>query len=464
MKNLRAGLIELFQRLTPEVKDKDKRIYWNGAQNLYPYEIERIINNSPTAFRASKMMGKFIAGAGVLSEANTLIPYKNLPFVNKKGNKITDIIRIGSQSLSKQGGCYFHISYGIDDNGVLYQKGIDIVDYVSVRKSKEADDDGERNFYVKDWEKKSKTEKWFYPYNPDKEIVLAQIKKDAGSSSDLETAIKKYRGQIYYLNLTPEYKYALAPVDAVYNDADSEYRMALYTNTQTRTGFLGKQIFLTSGLDAEQSGDLKEDLATFMGAENSGDMYHLDVEASMNLDEILKVIPLKAQFDDKLFDSTDRRLRRNILGAFNNIPEALVNASDSALFGTSAEAYEQMKLFYSEQTEEEREKLEETLSYLGFYVRIKPIIEAKKSEVKTLTIGNEEKPELTDETAKAQAALRGSVGGVQGILGIQQSVSQGLTDFESAITILMEIYGFDRAVSSALLGKPEIKEDTNDLQ
>ena len=65
------------------------------------------------------------------------------------------------------------------------------------------------------------------------------------------------------------------------------------------------------------------------------------------------------------------------------------------------------------------------------------------------------------ETLKAQAALRGSVGGVQGVLGIQQSVSDGLTDFDSAITILMEIYGFTRSVSEALLGKPDETAELN---
>jgi len=83
---------------------------------------------------------------------------------------------------------------------------------------------------------------------------------------------------------------------------------------------------------------------------------------------------LQPQFDDKLFEVTDKRLRRNILGAFNNVPEALVSASDGALFGTNAETYKEMKLFYSEQTEEEREKLQETLSYLGFPCIIEPIV------------------------------------------------------------------------------------------
>lgn len=52
----------------------------------------------------------------------------------------------------------------------------------------------------------------------------------------------------------------------------------------------------------------------------------------------------------------------------------------------------------------------------------------------------------------AQANLRGSVGGVQGILAIQASVSQGTTSIEAALTTLIEIYGFDEETAKKILG------------
>jgi hypothetical protein len=59
------------------------------------------------------------------------------------------------------------------------------------------------------------------------------------------------------------------------------------------------------------------------------------------------------------------------------------------------------------------------------------------------------------ETLSAQAALRGSVGGVQGILAVQQSVSAGTTTFESALSILTIVYGFTEQDAIDLLGKPD---------
>jgi HK97 family phage portal protein len=64
----------------------------------------------------------------------------------------------------------------------------------------------------------------------------------------------------------------------------------------------------------------------------------------------------------------------------------------------------------------------------------------------------ESTPEAVDQNAIAQANLRGSVGGVQGILSIQQSVASGITSVNSAVTTLIEIYGFDNATARSILG------------
>lgn len=77
--------------------------------------------------------------------------------------------------------------------------------------------------------------------------------------------------------------------------------------------------------------------------------------------------------------------------------------------------------------------------------------------------GGDNEPTVTQEQLEAQANLRGSVGGVQGILGIQQSVAQGITSVESAIATMIEIYGFNRETAIKILGSgtqptnPEIK-------
>lgn len=51
----------------------------------------------------------------------------------------------------------------------------------------------------------------------------------------------------------------------------------------------------------------------------------------------------------------------------------------------------------------------------------------------------------------AQAELRGSVGGVTGIIQLQQSVSNGLTTPEAAIATLKYVYGFDEAKAKEMV-------------
>lgn len=60
-----------------------------------------------------------------------------------------------------------------------------------------------------------------------------------------------------------------------------------------------------------------------------------------------------------------------------------------------------------------------------------------------------------DVEAEAKAKLKGTVGGVQGVLAIQTSVAQGITDYDAAVTLLYEIYGFDDKTARAILGNPK---------
>lgn len=66
----------------------------------------------------------------------------------------------------------------------------------------------------------------------------------------------------------------------------------------------------------------------------------------------------------------------------------------------------------------------------------------------------EGEPGAIDVQAEARAKLKGTVGGVQGILEVQKSVAEGITQYEAGIAILMDIYGFDDPTARKLLGEP----------
>lgn len=375
----RAKFVELYRRFIPLAENKDESIYYNGENNLYPNEIELAILNSPSGKSASKVFAKYISGKGVENDV-VVNPLKNY--------KLSKIARMASTDISRQYGVFFHIGQVLE-NGVLIPV-LDILEYTKTRIGKEDDNDFVSKYWFKDCsleQKKSylsnkKTEEalWYYPYNNDKDVILEQIFNDyvdAGgedSEADLATMLPYYRGQVYYMNLTPEFKYALSPFDACYNDLDSEYRVSMFTNRNVRTGFLGKTYVVTSGLDDEENNTVEEDIVKWLGSENIGGTYHLALEAGADIDKVFKVGQVKAEFDDKLFSETKTTLRDNIYSQANNVPAQLVKA-ETSIFGTQSETYVEMKKFYTEQTYDERKELEDTLTYLGFPCKIIPIID-----------------------------------------------------------------------------------------
>lgn len=390
--NLRATSVEIYKREN-KVSNDDKKIYSRDTDNLYPLRIEGIINNSPTARRCANLMSKYIAGAGAEQDF----------IINRKDETINDIIAQACDSIAYQYGVYFLVKYKIDEekiaDGLHFKIGdVEVLDYVRMAKSKE-DDNGKSGKYYKldldqqgsGFKKANEKTPYYYPFNKKREVILSQMQKDCKdkgiSEPTIQQLIQNHRGQVYYLNLTPSYTYALPLVDSVYNDCDTEYRMSLYNNKQTRCGFLGKTIitkFKNDDFDDFHSDgdhyrpnpsekDFNEEIRQSLGVEGSSDVLIIDVPASStdDLRKAFAVENIKAQFDDKIFEALEKTTERKIMKAFNNIPEALVNAGNGALFGTNAETYQQMKAFYWEQNEKERAKLERAFKLFGYDIEIR---------------------------------------------------------------------------------------------
>lgn len=356
---LRTSLIELFKRHIPLNTKED--VYYNGENNLYPNEIRAVISNSPTAKRAASMFAKYIAGK---------VNGENIVVNRKKRLRVSGLVKLISEDIAEQYGCFILVKYKISE-GVIVPDELDVLDYTKCRIRKEDDNDNSGNIIYKNYEdkkdKKKKPEE-FFPWTSDQKVLAGQI-RTAGDT--LEEAIKNFKGNVLFLNLS-NYIYPLSPFDAVYNEMDSEYRITFQTNSMTRTGFLGKTAVIMNGLDEKERKAEEEKLTKWMGAENSAGLYFLDVDTTQDLDNVLKILVVKGQYDDKMFELTLKRIRENTMGAANNIPLPLVLSSEGAMFD-SADKYASMKVFYSEQTEYERGMVQETLSLLGINVILEPL-------------------------------------------------------------------------------------------
>lgn len=65
----------------------------------------------------------------------------------------------------------------------------------------------------------------------------------------------------------------------------------------------------------------------------------------------------------------------------------------------------------------------------------------------------EEGDENVDE--KAQAELRGSVGGVTALIEVVRGVSEGILEKAAAVAIVVKIYGVDKATAESMIGNPK---------
>lgn len=94
---------------------------------------------------------------------------------------------------------------------------------------------------------------------------------------------------------------------------------------------------------------------------------------------------------------------------------------------------------------------------------INPVVSMMDGDMGGLNQMDAEGNEITtpvDVEAEAKAKLKGTVGGVQGIIGINQAVANGEMTESSAELLLVEIYGFDPSVASKLIDPPKMNPQT----
>lgn len=446
--------------------DGKLEIYTNGIDNAYSERVDAIKNNSITAKMASEMMTRFIIGGGLgladkykVSDTQKLIDFA------------TDV----TQEIVDNKGCFIHFDYNLNFEPINPK----VIPFERCRIGKKDSNDYNGKIYFKNnWKEKKEDAIIFDVYNNDKQIVANQIEK-AG-------AIQKYKGQILYINLDRKYIYPLSRIDAVLNDCDSEAQSAVYRNQLLRKGFFGKQIIVTQPLVTNdepeevlnesgqyvtnplwmrknsEADEVKNTLTSFIGAENAGGALVLQASnLDGKIDDVFKIIKIDSTLDDKMFEYTENVTSKNILMAYNNLPVGLVKNPDSAMFGNSGESIKEMQDLYYKNCDKDRNIVESIINdivqnqemWQGEYINFLPIIseeaDINQADVKKL---------------EAQAQLKGSVGGVQALLSIQQAVSQGLTDLESAVVIISEIYGIGEDLARKMLGTPKINNNPNPLE
>lgn len=353
--------------------DKGLNIYNNGEDNLYQERQLRLITKSVTGLMASRTMQQFIVGKCAGEKDKIIIG-------NKNSNSIKSIIEDMAKDITNLRGCAVHVKY----NALYEIDSFEVRPLKNFRKGWKASS-GETPliYHCEDWAnyKKSKITK-YNTFNPNKNVVKAQIKA-AGS-------IQKYNGQILYYSMDRDSIYPLARTEAVDLDCDSEHQASVYKNTILRDGWFGKTMIVTRPMEKKnkplgmtreeevkynrmyenERESLQNNFKQFLGAKGSGGLLFCEMDfAGEKLEDAILVKQIESKIDDKIFQFTEDSTKANILMAFNNLPIQLIKTTDTALMGSSAEAFKEMQRMYWKQTLKERESVEEVLNSLIMHLR-----------------------------------------------------------------------------------------------
>lgn len=356
-------------------------IYLYGSNNLYPYYVQNSILGSPTGAMAHRLHSRFISGRLGIEDI----------LINKRRDLwLSSLKDIAGSDVSMFSAYYIHVNYGYDvDTETFYPKDPTILPFENCRISKEDDHGFYSKVFVEDFLNdtsrfKASKAKWYYRYDPTPSVIKAQILNDAkendidtSTPEGIEEALRSYRGQVRFCNLTAEFPYPTSIADAALMDMCSEYFISEYTYGQTGNGFMGKTVaFLKEGT-SEEDILAQSQMLDWLGTANSSGIYGQAVKHTDDIDKILSIKTFPSQFDDKLFQVTTERIQSNILGAFDNAPKILIQSGDGALFGTNPETWDNAEKLYSKNTEYARKFLERTLSdTLKINIPILPLIDA----------------------------------------------------------------------------------------
>jgi len=434
----------LVERLRVNVNYPADRIIPYDDDNLYPNKCKSIALRSGTTKSCISKLSEFLSGAG-FEGMNQVI--------NGDGQTGWDLLRFITDSKSLYGGYSLHFNYNL--LGQITE--INPVNFEFVRWAKDLN----RHVVNPDWYRRNRraeeiTYNQFNPTNVGEEI------NEAGG-------IDNYKGQLFYWIPNLADYYCVTDWDSVLDDAQFEAEAKIYalSSIQNDYSLAGIISYPKNLADADEIERIKNDIKGDKGAANAGGIRIVGAMPTENLSGSWKwFTPISRNNIDGLHKNQNESAKNNIYAAFR-MPPILCGVATSGMF--NAESFNDAFDYYNSTTETERKDIERQLNNIFASsiwaedmgeIEIKPKGFIKKVEtVDGGTSNNTDEDTPDDVNADAQAALRGSVGGVQGILQIQQAVSSGITDYDAAITILKEIFGFTEEIALEILGIPEIKAE-----
>lgn len=331
--------------------DKRNDVFNWGLDNSFPNLVETLINLSVTSSTCVDKVAKAVYGKSFGEIGRTI--------VNKDGQNLNQLLKVATREYTKHNNTFIHIGY----NALLEINSIKVIPTTNVRIGK-SDDSGYSGKYIiySNWNKEDgKIDdtkfKVYDRFNPITNVIQAQI-DNAGS-------ITSYKGQILHLQRDSNSVYSLPDINPVLSEALLENNSQIFRSNGAEKGFMNTKLMVVEAFNSEEDRrQFQNKLKELQGSENSGNILLLESGfVGADLDKQIKLEDLTSEYNDKLFEYSDKQAEQNICKAFG-VPMVLVNSSNDGMFGNSGEMLKEAKKQLFESREEERDMFEETFSML----------------------------------------------------------------------------------------------------
>ena len=432
-----------------------------GDKNDYPSILLEMMNQSSLHNAILKKKADMTAGNGFeVDDVNQKAFVSNI----NGSDTLDQIAYKNAYDLSVYGGYCYLVTWSKDKKTIAR---VQYMDWAKVRKVKELDDGS-------DMQKRQEDGVDFFMISSD----WTQEKKEKYKPEIVQGFSPEYNDATTQLVYVPMYSpnsedtYPLPDYQAssVWIAIDTE--IASYHLNSCKNGFLPGMMINLIGVpsDDEMKSFEKKIQEKYKGSANASNVI---ITISEDETQVPVITPIDNNSSDERYRDLSAQVKEQIIIGHRASNE-VVGVAVAGKLGASAEVIEAEAMFQHNVINGYQSLIEKSYTRIMNFNGIEGELKLEKSvtfkldevegegqpTVSPLTPVNDSDVVSTDaETLKAQAGLRGSVGGVTGILDIQSSVKAGTTDVSSATTILVEIYGFTIEVARALLG--QVEEETN---
>jgi len=332
--------------------------------NSYPNRVLWLINRVAAAKQATLFLHNHIEGQGLTGAGVDEV-------VNERFETVADFHDQFTESKAWFGGAFVHISYtpeGLKDRfEVLEYQNVRVGDYTQKKYR-------HKLVYWNNWSGSKQRvgqrekERWFYAYNPDPAVVLAQMEECGGWD--------KYPGQIYF-SKTTRAVYPTAPCHAVLAPMDTYSQLNTFTNNVVRQGLHhGDTIILPERLGDDALIELKEDIEVISGPDGAGSTLIIHGAGPGAVIE-----PRIKSNQDAIFRETEAGIIRQIRMNYG-IPVALFGDLVSGKLGSTDEIKEGFEV-YNRWTAKDRAFTQREMQYL-FWGSTIPSIDSQDFYVEPL--------------------------------------------------------------------------------